>query len=288
MSCSNNLKQIGLALHSYHDAVGTFPSGHTAVQRGTSSAWDYYMPWSVALLPYLEQDNLFKAYDNTVPNTDLRNKGVRETFVKVYTCPSDPNGNKLLVPETGSPDGSNNGVAFMTGSYRGMSGVSWNQGDMWAGFPTEVVPNLTNLPTGKGLFHTDSPDSRTTPERIAGVTDGTSNTVAVGERTTHTHPTRGTFWANGFKLYSLSTAWQYSVTLLDDYDGCIASPAGSKNNNRCKYSWGSPHAGQINFVFADGHVRSLSTSIDMMVFQALSTIGGNEVIPDFWARRSPI
>src|SRR6516164_9193985 len=95
MSCTNNLKQIGLAMHNYHDTNGTFPSGHQNVEMGSREI--YFANWAILLLPYVEQDNLFKQYDNTVSNADKKNQLVRETFVKVYTCPSDVNGNKILI-----------------------------------------------------------------------------------------------------------------------------------------------------------------------------------------------
>src|SRR5262250_522603 len=65
MKCSNNLKQIGLALHNYHDANGTFPSGHkvTTPTPPSDSATLYFANWAVLILPYVEQDNLFKLYD---------------------------------------------------------------------------------------------------------------------------------------------------------------------------------------------------------------------------------
>src|SRR5262252_3315576 len=66
--CANNLKQIGLAIHNYHDTNGLFPSGHIEL-KDTHGNYQYYSGWSVAILPYLEQINLFQGYlDNPVPN----------------------------------------------------------------------------------------------------------------------------------------------------------------------------------------------------------------------------
>jgi len=280
MQCQNNLKQIGLAMHNYHDVYGNFPMGHET--RGNLNTWVYYSNWAIALLPYIEQDNLFKRYDNTVPNYHANNLFVRTTFIKTYTCPTDPNANKVMFPETTADTGAGQSAtsgsqAYMTGSYRGMSGISWNQADMWSGYPTEANANMVNRPSGRGVLHTDGANNLG-PEKMATIRDGTANTLMVGERTTRTHPTRGSFWADAFNLYSLSAAWSHSATLIDDYDFCINSPTEADTQNRCKYGWGSPHFRMINFVFCDGHVRGLSMSIDMTIFQALATVNGGEVV----------
>src|SRR4029450_4746286 len=104
----------------------------------------YWGNWCIYLLPYVEQDNLFKLYNDTVQNIDPANATVRLTFLSVYTCPSDINANKTMVPETGANAGSNNGVPYMTGSYRGMSGISTTGFDQWAGYPSEGAVNLKN------------------------------------------------------------------------------------------------------------------------------------------------
>ena len=275
--CANNLKQIGLALHNHHDALGTFPTGHRVTVTGTSNVTGYYGGWTIFLLPYLEQQNLWNQYNDTVPNIATNNKAVRETYLSVYTCPSDINGNKVLVPETGANAGGNNGVAFMTGSYRGMSGVSATGFDQWAGFPSEVIVNNSTNAGLRGLFHTDWAGGPTRPERFASITDGTSNTLAVGERSTRTHISRGTFWADSFNLYSLSGAYRQSAALMNDYDACIRI---ASDQAQCKYGWGSFHPGVINFVFCDGSVRTVRTTIDMTVFVGLSTIANGETIPD--------
>jgi prepilin-type N-terminal cleavage/methylation domain-containing protein len=265
--CINNLKQIALGLHNYHDAYKRFPSGHQVING------DYYANWAILLLPFVEQDNLFKQYDNTVRNTNAKNATVRITYVDVYTCPSDLNANKILTPET-TNDVS---VPFMTGSYRGMAGVCCDGFDQWAGYVSEVQANLKACPGLRGVLHTDG-DSNLQPERIGTIKDGTSNTLLVGERTTRTHATRGTFWADAFNLYSLSGAYPDSSTLLNDYDACTKAVS---DVAQCKYGWGSFHTGIINFALCDGHVVGITTGINMQVFLGLATINGGEIIPDF-------
>jgi chitinase len=112
-------------------------------------------------------------------------------------------------------------------------------------------------------------------EKLSNVIDGTSNTVFVGERCTRTTLTRGTFWADSFNLYDLSGAYAQSAPLLADYDACIRI---ASDQAQCKYGWGSFHSGVINFVYGDGSVRTVRTSIDMVMFTYLSTIAGGEII----------
>jgi prepilin-type N-terminal cleavage/methylation domain-containing protein/prepilin-type processing-associated H-X9-DG protein len=273
--CVNNLKQIALGLHNYHDVRKLFPSGRQVVGSVGGSNGDCYANWAILLLPFIEQDNLYKQYDNTVRNTHPNNTLVRTTYVPVYTCPSDLNGNMLLTPETTNDIS----VKFMTGSYRGMAGVCCDGFDQWAGYVSELLVNLNVCPGKRGVLHaTSTGDLNLSPERMGTIKDGTSNTILVGERTTRTHNTRGTFWADSFNLYSLSGAYPDSATLLNDYDACtkvVSDPA------QCKYGWGSFHTGIINFAMCDGHVVGITTSINMQTFTALATINGGEVIPDF-------
>src|SRR5205823_266080 len=84
IKCFNNLKQIGLGLHNYHGALGSFPSGH--VELNTGGGFQYYAGWGISLLPYIEQDTLFKQYDNTVANQAAKNRPVCQAYVDVYTC----------------------------------------------------------------------------------------------------------------------------------------------------------------------------------------------------------
>jgi prepilin-type N-terminal cleavage/methylation domain-containing protein len=271
--CVNNLKQIVIAAHNHHDVRGTFPSGN----KLTANPQAYYSNWAIQLLPFMEQQNLFDKYDDTVTNIHANNKFVRESYVDTHRCPSEIRPSQILVPATGAPNGSGNGIAYMTGSYRGMSGVSATGFDQWAGFPAEVTVNMQQGPGLRGILHNDWPGGPTQPERMASVTDGTSNTLFVGERSTRTTPTRGTFWADAFNLYSLSGAYNQSATLLPDYDRCIAI---ASDQAQCKYGWGSFHPGIVNFGYGDGSIRSSKMTIDMRMFTFLATIGNGEVVPN--------
>ena len=131
MSCTNNLKQIGLALHNYHDTFGNFPSAHieqcpAGTKPGTEAVCSYYSGWAIDLLPFIEQDNLWKTYNFNVINTDPLNAAFRVTPVKVYTCPSDIRAGMILGPETLPPDGHgqpNPPILYITGSYKVMTGI---------------------------------------------------------------------------------------------------------------------------------------------------------------------
>jgi prepilin-type N-terminal cleavage/methylation domain-containing protein/prepilin-type processing-associated H-X9-DG protein len=278
IKCANNLKQMGLALHNYHDTLGTFPNGH--IELLANGKYQYFSGLFIQMLPYIEQDTLYKTYkDAPVPNQDPINQIFCEQPVPIYVCPADTRAGQILLPETIAPDGGGNpGYHYMASSYKGMTGIgNTSNTDTYAGFYNEVQSALAAHPQGMGVFHGDG-SSGLTATRMAQVTDGLSNTLFIGERHTQTHVTRGPFWADTFNLYSLGASWPYSITLLPDYDAC----AKKVNANYCKYGWGSLHTGGgINFLFGDGHVQAILPSIDMTVFMALSSIAGGEALPDF-------
>jgi prepilin-type processing-associated H-X9-DG protein len=159
----------------------------------------------------------------------------------------------------------------------------------WGGFWDEVLDAQRANPGGKGAFHGDG-YSGLQPERMTTILDGTSNTIFVGERHTKTHPTRGPFWANTFNLYNSGATYPAipggNLYLEPDYDRCSAPNSTYPtlqgiSANYCKYGWGSLHPAGISFLFGDGHVRSIPSTIDQRTFIALSTIAGGEVLPDY-------
>jgi prepilin-type N-terminal cleavage/methylation domain-containing protein/prepilin-type processing-associated H-X9-DG protein len=294
IQCQNNLKQIGLALHAYHDSIGAFPAG--SIYKTVNGKTDYYDTWTISILPYLEQGNLFKLYNQNLPNAtnaDAGTAAVRTTQLKVYLCPSDPAPLTAAKPESGP--GGNSGLPIplcFPGNYRCVAGADWG-GQDWGSDqngPNENWDDATQVagwlmafhPQSRGVMHgcpQNVGGTSASPERIANITDGTSNTLMVGEYATKTHYSRRTYWAYAYTSYNEScVTYAQSRTLIPDFDLCNATAPGG--SNQCKRAWGSFHTGNmLNFAMCDGSVRAISTSIDMVnVLPALATIGGGEVV----------
>jgi prepilin-type N-terminal cleavage/methylation domain-containing protein/prepilin-type processing-associated H-X9-DG protein len=294
MSCQNNLKQMALALHNYHDAHQKFPLG--GVTNNLCCDTEGAAAWSVMILPYIEQDNLFKLYDQTQTLEHPNNQALRQSFVKVYNCPSDPNTNQLLEPASGPATFYDPPLLYATSSYRGVAG----QNDGLNGFDDSF--GAGNYPVGqRGVLHSGvDPNFPTAgpggsargvwtafaspyanPERIASITDGTSNTAVVSEYATRTTIRRGTFWAYEYTSYAMGgiTLPPQSRQLMNSYDDCVNScPTCVGAAQPCKRGFASFHTGVINWAFADGSVHSLSTNIDMILLGSLATISNGEVV----------
>jgi prepilin-type N-terminal cleavage/methylation domain-containing protein/prepilin-type processing-associated H-X9-DG protein len=265
--CANNLKQVGLACQSYHDADGSLPPGYVAAgpwsdgARDTTPGWG----WAAFLLPYLEQDNLHRQLDFTRPVQQAPAVG---TVVKTYLCPAD----SYPPAAFPVPDSFGDPVARAAPcSYAACVG----------GDESDTVG-----PTGMGVFYRNS---RT---RLTDITDGTSNTLAVGERA----------WSNANGVWA--GAIPDGVTRRGPLNPCPGAGAafypaatlvlahGHLNNATSDADGGlddfsSRHGGGSNFVFADGHVafvRSVpgdnadgSYTPDGVALQALATRAGGEV-----------
>ncbi len=269
MSCSNNLKQMALACHNHHDALGKFPVG--GITNGPCCGTQSLTNWAIEILPYMEQDNLFKRYNQVLFNEDPTNvTNVGQMFVKPYMCPSDPNAGKLARPDSGPGSGQN----YMSSSYRAMSGRGYGpSGESWWFDDPQSGSNLPQQQ--RGVIHGTSTLYRLSAETFASVTDGTSNTVMLGEYATRTRPRRTSFWAYTYTSYNQSSAVPQSRTFNPDYDACVALG----DSNPCKRAWGAFHTGGMNAAFADGGVRFVRQNIDMNQWLWMATIAGGEVIP---------
>jgi prepilin-type N-terminal cleavage/methylation domain-containing protein/prepilin-type processing-associated H-X9-DG protein len=320
LTCKNNLKQLALGAMNYHDALGSFPAG-SVVKQGTGTFANeagYYDTWAITILPYIEQDNLYRLWNPNMPNiapdavAGPNFTAMRQTLVKVYNCPSDISAGAGFTPyspasgndyTTNGPNGPSGNGPFksapyplcMPSTYRCVSGASYGGSDWWTnpGNPDDGGSNenwddasqipalMAHFPGDRGVMHaTDALVPGASVERIANITDGTSSTLMFGEYATADTPNRRTFWAYAYTSYNESlVTFNAPWTLQASFAACAATPNPS-GSNQCKRAWGSFHTGGLNFAFCDGSVHTVSTNVDMInVLPALATIAGGEVIP---------
>jgi len=305
-SCSNNLKQIGLAMHNYHDANGQLPPANVqtcpaGTANGSSTGCHYSKGLFVEILPFVEQGALKTLYNpQAFTDENHANDFFNRQFIKIYQCPSDDRATQLMDtmgPWTLAPRGGGNGdvgvynFRYMASSYKGMSGMgNPSSTNTWGGFWDEAFDNPLTANSaagynrnGRGVFHTNG-YAGLNPETLTTIADGTSNTLMVGERHIKVGGNeqwvrRGPFWADSFNLYATSATYLNinTIYMSPDYDACQALLRQLYNtDNHCKYGWGSFHSGGIQFVYADGHVAVVQQTIDQTVFAALGTVSGGE------------
>jgi prepilin-type N-terminal cleavage/methylation domain-containing protein/prepilin-type processing-associated H-X9-DG protein len=268
MKCSNNLKQLGLALHNYHDTTDQLPPYYPAGLAATDPR-RYTENWSYLLLPYIEQDNVFKLPFTTRAEYDVQ---VRPKVIPTYRCPSSP------LPATVT---SGTTVTSLT-CYLGITG---RQRSDW-----RLPPNGVGQDTGViGVV-----DSSGAPMRIgfAAITDGLSNTLAFGERPPNPDLQWG--WALRGSPNLDTLIWARYVVPPDttsigttDESG-VACPfpmyfqaPRSPRPSRCDgYHMWSFHAGGGNFALADGSVRFFRYAAGTTVIIAMATRDMGEVISE--------
>jgi prepilin-type N-terminal cleavage/methylation domain-containing protein/prepilin-type processing-associated H-X9-DG protein len=306
VSCQNNLKQLGLALHLYHDAQGAFPP---AMVSPTSTVSDAQHTGFTLLLPYLEQDNTYRLYHTDEAWSAPDNYTAVGIEVRTFFCPSNRAGGSLdlrpialqwnvpLPPKVGTCD-----YALCHGAN---GSLTW----AWTQIPPQV----------RGVFNIRTTDGTGSGVRIADISDGTSTTFAIGDAAGGNptylardlnNPTRPAINAftgqpavleqawGAASVDSTSHPWYGSVLAVTAQYGMPPDPRDEPMNRRpCTptadgndpygdnrtgrdYISGfrSMHPGGCNFVFCDGGVRFVHQAIQPAVYRALSTYAGNEVI----------
>jgi prepilin-type N-terminal cleavage/methylation domain-containing protein/prepilin-type processing-associated H-X9-DG protein len=257
--CTNNLKQIALAAHNYESANGCFPMGSPVRVATYSAGWieagdyDYGHSIFVAMLPQMEQGPLFNAVNFSVSIGMAENMTIHSSQVNSLLCPSDSSGWQLDTPTQWA---TYPGFRVAHGSYSGCTGT-WVH---WVWSPSSKPSLATLTAQDNGIFFVNS---RT---RIADVTDGTSNTIILGERAVFDRYRTLTNWWfigwNGASLFDTLTAMNPQRLVA------IASlPAPDPNgwpgveDNALMNSASSRHPGGANFAMADGSVRFLKETI---------------------------
>lgn len=267
-SCKNHLKQIGLALHQYHDTHGRLPPGWMGNQPEGVPGWG----WTTGLLPYIEQaslsDNLIQ---RNLPIAHANNQQARETPLGVLFCSSDPQSRVVTIfagegdsdhdhehdhdhahasahDDEGGRNIENGSPLFRIArtNYVGVFGIS----------EIEDTPAA-----GEGVFFFKS---RT---RFAEITDGLSNTVVIGERSSKLG---NSLWAG--VVQGASEAMARVVGVADH-------PPNDPHHHFDDFT--SYHPGGVQFLFGDGSIQRINDQIDLGVYQSLCTRGGGETPGQF-------
>jgi prepilin-type N-terminal cleavage/methylation domain-containing protein/prepilin-type processing-associated H-X9-DG protein len=274
--CTNNLKQIGVALHNYHGTYGNFPFGSNATSLNTC-----YENWAISILPHLEQNALDGLYQKNQLNEAAVNAPVRTARVNIFVCPTDPGGFDAINPYAGPGQSQ----VYMPGSYRANGGLSdgtnfWDRYDQLGG---SVLVSL-GLRNWRGPLHVRNDSVNLGKERLTDIADGTSTTLLAGEYLTLTSQSHRIFWAYSYWEWSIGgiskgvSGGTAPYILLPSYDDCAAlDPDGG--DSRCKRGFSSLHTNVINYVMCDGSVRGIRRDVDMKVMEALATIAGGEIVP---------
>ncbi len=249
MQCSNNLKQLGLAMHNYHDTFGSLPPGWIDDASNQNR-----MGWGTFVLPYMEQSNLHDsmktagAYDvpwYTIPDMTTASAALPVPYAKTildgFICPSDPSGGlNLDLHEYGKSN------------YTGIGGAHYIS------------------PTANGTFYNNSYIA------FRDMRDGLSNLVMIGERSTIKQPSRsfikkGTLWIGG----TTSGEYYHNNAIVS------ASEYYSINGTAGNFNLTSAHPGGVQFLLGDGSARFISETINLTTYRDLGSIADGNVLGEF-------
>lgn len=285
MQCSNHMKQISIAAHNYHDTFHVFPPGAFWRGDGNAASVQYWRAtWGISLLPFIEQESLFSLYDPgyAIGNTaNSSNRTIAQTQISTYTCPSDAEPGKLIVPAAGWLLSATDTYEQATASYVAIGGAMLGN-SIWCtgGSPNSPWKNWNGIYPAVGQFGSGTGIYRLSQTPIAAVTDGTSHTIAFAEHhQPDTAPGRSAFWASiGGNTIASITASQTSL-INHHWDKCIAgAPSTVTNTNLyCSRSTGAYHPGGFNIALADASVRFLANTINLEVWRNSATMQNGEM-----------
>ncbi|MDP6553381.1 MAG: DUF1559 domain-containing protein [Pirellulaceae bacterium] len=285
MSCSNNMKQIGLALHNYHDTYKVMAWNFDRVRNSRNGALNsnpqgpnrpISRSWIVGILPYIEQAPLADRYDDNdyrrafVDNN--RNRTLRNMIIPVLNCPSNPHPKILPNNTRAAWGGPNNRPNFARTDYVG------NMGFVWTGWKDCGTTGRNGAPwVNENTAHSAVPNAGVFwwngGSRFADIIDGTTNTVAVYEN----HNWRGAIGnparANKGE-HNQNGGWQSSISGIDAHTGPI-NAFGRNNDRRCT-NWSSAHPGGALACLGDGSIRFVSETASIALLRAVVTRAGGE------------
>ncbi|HWL09831.1 MAG TPA: DUF1559 domain-containing protein [Planctomicrobium sp.] len=316
--CKNNLKQLGLALHSYHDTFGVFPPGFVLVNGrangdtslpasvntqsyndpGEAASMRGNWAWGAFLLPMMDQGSLYNSLnigpvncDQAMTNTTTMN--IMSQPLAAFRCPSDSNNGRFGDGTGGWGRFANTSGVYISSSASPDSPPKPALSNYIAANGRGDVPGGGVVRIGNGMFYMNS------STKTRDVTDGTSNTLALGERAyllrnglTGTDPQNGVVYqgsipANAGCVFCARGARHMSAAGICDVLGTattqINGPRALVNstNSQASMSFSSSHTGGAQFVLGDGSVRFLNENVDINTLRRLLTIAEGTLIGEF-------
>lgn len=273
VKCQNNLKQMGLALHMYEDHQTTLPPAYmymppppprAGLRHFDRPPYLYTEPndpgwgWAALILSYVDQKPLADSIDYTLPVESPTNLTARTQPLDLFTCPDDRATGVFTIKTYFNKSLDDAATNSYAANYGALGNISQN-------------PD-----TGNGVFF------RNSSLKLSDIKDGTSNTLALGERSALFTQTP---WAGVFT--SGTTRTTPGAPVFNSYilpaQAMPMARIGAKVLNSPylePFDFFSPHSGVVNFLFADGSVHALNTATDVSVLQALATRAGGETVTD--------
>jgi prepilin-type N-terminal cleavage/methylation domain-containing protein len=254
--CKNNLKQLGLAMHNYHDTFGAFPPGWIAATRGVGPDVNGGLNgfgWGAMILPMMEQAPVYNQFRFEYSMTDATgtpsNRSLLATPLPTFRCPSDP------APGTWqmlNPTGTTTIAEVASTNYIALFGL-------------RAIEECYLLPPGQacraeGIFYHNS------RVRMADITDGSSQTLMMGERVHDRFP---------------STWSGVIISGASPIERILGHADHTPNTAFHKEDFGSRHIGGTHFLMGDSSVKFFSENIDLQTYMGLGTIQGGEVAGEF-------
>jgi len=317
--CKNNLKQLGLAMHNYHDVHNTFPPGIVAVSgqtqyRGNAVRADIRASAQILVLPYLEETALYEAYDFNVEPRDVPAAMLAAGPPETFRCPSDPIPNRLITgytswgfsgshplrtPPRGYMESRNSysddrnvtlaWISYVLNSGRKLledpAGGSPDRDDYYSNIDLGALPNTAGSASQAGPF---SVNSRT---RFRDMTDGSSNTILWGEGAFNDLPNHdesscaensncGRSRMNPFFLGS-DAAIMRSTEFPPQSSIFECTQQLGLHEYECGRLFAGPHVGGVQITLGDGSVRFVSENIALPVWQNLGSMGDGVPLGQF-------
>ena len=263
--CSNNLKQLGLALHTYQESIGCFPPGYLSLPGSDGDNVGPGWGWNAMILPQIEQNPVYNSINFGIGIESVQNQTSRLTKLNTCICPSDASFKAQFTVVDDSTSSTTLGTPICDVAAS----------DYVGSFGTGDVSDIPGRDFGNGMFF------RKSSVTIADIRDGTSQTIALGEKS---HNLARPTWTGAI------TRAAVPITDLQAEDGLAPEGGGALvlahsgeldgPNSQPAHAdqfW-SMHPGAAQFAFADGSVRAIKAKRPLAIFQALVTRKGGEVI----------